>query len=300
MTDPEIEHARLVSGDAGSVRAVADELVGVLHDLVGVRSDLADAQDVPIWSGPAAISFASRAAALRQGLSTTRVSLERARGALETAATAYETCEDHADHYISFWRNRPPALPDVIEELFARAVNACLLRTGQDYNEQLAGVVAVLRGEDVDLDELDEETRAWVEEGLAKNEKWLDDSDSTLGPLIPNTAATGDDRGLIPQGLGYDPESGTLIQGYYTKDGESLPCADRRGHRQGDRRGPARRLRRPRVAAVAGRRTPVGSASTATTSTWSTTARSTPTRSRTSSPADRARPRRSPCRGSRT
>ena len=221
MTDPEIEYTRLVSGDAGSVRAVADELMAVLHDLVGVRSDLADAQDVPVWSGLAAIAFASRAAGLRQGLSTTRVSLERARGALETAATAYETCEDHADHYISFWRNRPPALPAVIEELFARAVNACLLRVGQDYNEQLAGVTAVLRGEDVDLDELDEETRKWVEEGLEKNEKWLDGNDSTLGPLIPNTAATGDDRGLIPQGLGYDPESGTLIQGYYTKDGES-------------------------------------------------------------------------------
>ena len=221
MTDPEIEHARLVSGDAGSVRAVAEELRGVLHDLVGVRSDLADAEDVPVWSGLAAIVFASRAAGLRQGLSVTRVSLERARGALETAATAYETCEDHADHYISFWRNRPPALPDVIEELFARAVNACLLRTGQDYNAQLAGITAVLSGDDVDLDELDDETRAWVEEGLAKNEKWLDGNDSSLGPLIPNTAATGDDRGLIPQGLGYDPESGTLIQGYYTKDGES-------------------------------------------------------------------------------
>lgn len=221
MTDPEIEYARLVSGNAAAVHERAADLEAVLHDLVGIRSDLADAQEVPVWLGPAAMSFHARAAGLRQGLSVTRVSLERARGALETAATAYETCEAHADHYIGFWRNRPPVLPPVVEELFARAVNGCLLRVGEDYNRQLAGVTAVLRGEDVDLDELDDQTRAWVEEGLAKNEEWLEGNDSSLGPLIPNTAATGDDRGLIPQGLGYDPDSGTLLQGYYTDDKKS-------------------------------------------------------------------------------
>ena len=88
MTDPEIEHARLVSGDAGSVRAVSDELMGVLHDLVGVRSDLADAQDVPVWSGLAAITFASRAAGLRQGLSTTRCAATRSTSTSSTRRPA--------------------------------------------------------------------------------------------------------------------------------------------------------------------------------------------------------------------
>ena len=54
----------------------------------------------------------------------------------------------------------------------------------------------MLTGDEVDLDSLDEETRKWVEQGLEKNREWAEDSGSTFGPLIPNTAATGDDRGL--------------------------------------------------------------------------------------------------------
>ena len=97
-------------------------------------------------------------------------------------------------------------------------VNARLLSVGSSYNQQLAGVEAVLRGEDVDLDDLDDETRKWVEEGMAKNEEWLEGNASQPRAVIPNTAATGDGRGWIPQGLGYDPATGTLLQSYYTKD----------------------------------------------------------------------------------
>ncbi|MBA3783828.1 MAG: hypothetical protein H0X12_18520 [Nocardioides sp.] len=66
---------------------------------------------------------------------------------------------DHADYYIGFWRNRPGALPTAIEEIFARVVNSRPLSVGTSHNKQLAGVVAVLTGDEVDLDELDEETR---------------------------------------------------------------------------------------------------------------------------------------------
>jgi uncharacterized protein YukE len=220
VTDPEIEYRRLVSGDAPAVRAVIDALDGVLHTMVGVREDLTAAGEVPVWSGPAAMAFAARASGLRQGLGVTRAVLVRARGALETAASAYESAEDQAEHYIAFWRNRPAGLPPAVEEIFARVVNARLLSVGLSYNQQLAAVEAVLRGEDVDLDDLDDETRKWVEEGMAKNEEWLGGNDSDLGPIIPNTAATGDGRGWIPQGLGYDPRTGTLLQSYYTKDDE--------------------------------------------------------------------------------
>lgn len=221
MTDPDIEYRRLVSGDAAAVRSLAESIDAALRTLTGVREDLGAAAEVPVWSGGAAMAFTLRAAGLRQGLSLTRTTLVRARGALETAAGAYETVEDHADYYIGFWRNRPGGLPAAIEEIFARVVNARLLSVGSAYNRQLAGIHAVLAGDDVDLDELDDETRAWVEEGLAKNEEWLEGNASELGPLIPNTAATGDDRGWIPQGLGYVPVTGTLIQAYYTKDGDN-------------------------------------------------------------------------------
>lgn len=221
MTDPEIEHARLVSGDAATLRQLTATLEASAHALTGARSDIADAQDVVLWNGAGAVAFDARLSTLRSGVTLTRTTVQRARGALETAAAAYERAEANADYYIGFWRNRPAALPPVVEEIFARLVNAFLLGVGVDYNQQLAAVEAVLTGDEVDLDSLDEETREWVEEGLRKNEEWLAGNDSGLGPIIPNTAATGDDRGWIPQGLGYDPDSHTLIQSYYTKDGTS-------------------------------------------------------------------------------
>lgn len=213
--NPEIEYRRLVSGDAAAVRARADTLDGTLHDLAGLGEDLLYAEGLPRWSGAAADAYAARAAALRQGLAVTRSAVVRARAALDLAATAYEGAVEQADHYIAFWRDRPAGLPPVIEELFARAVNGCLVAVGRGYNQQLAGIRAAVTGSELDLEALDEETRTWVEEGLAKNEEWLRGNDSGLGPLIPNTAATGDPRGLVPQGLGYDPTTGLLLQGYY-------------------------------------------------------------------------------------
>lgn len=86
MTDPEIEHRRLVAGDAPAVRAAAESLDAALHLMSGVRADLAAAEVVPVWSGPAAVAFSVRATTLRQGLAATRSALVRARGALVGSA----------------------------------------------------------------------------------------------------------------------------------------------------------------------------------------------------------------------
>lgn len=217
MTNPEIEYRRIVSGDAAALRARVATLEGVVHDIAGVDDDLTHAQDVPVWSGTAASSFLLRMTDLQRGLSLTRSAVVRAHWALDAAAGAYEAAETNAEHYIGCWRNRPTGWPAVIEELFARLVNACLIAVAKSYNQQLAGIRAVLTGDEVTLNELDEETRKWVKDGEAKNQEWLEGNDSSLGPRIPNIGASDDSRGWIPQGLGYDPESGTLLQGYYVK-----------------------------------------------------------------------------------
>ena len=100
---------------------------------------------------------------------------------------------------------------------------ARLVEVGATYGQQLTAVAAVMKGEDVDLDALDSETRAWVEQGLEKNKEWAEESGSTFGPLIPNTLATGDDRGLTPQGLAYDPRTGTYVMSYYPDDDHTGP-----------------------------------------------------------------------------
>ena len=221
MTDPEIVYGRLVSGDAGAVRDHAETLRSVRRDVDRAGDDIYQATGVPVWTGQGATAFQGRAAGLLQGVRVNHAVVARAQGALETAATAYDTATGQADHFISFWRNRPAGLGPVIEELLAITVNARLVEVGRSYGAQLVAITAVLDGDaDVDLDELDAETRKWVEQGLDKNEDWLTGSGSGLGPLIPNTQATGDDRGWIPQGLAYDPATGLLIQSYYNKDGD--------------------------------------------------------------------------------
>jgi hypothetical protein len=221
MTDPEVAYRRVVSGDPAAVRGAAETLTATLGELEGAAQGLLEAAGVPVWSGEAVLAFRARVDGILTGIQVNHAMVSRAAGALETAVAAYETAVANADHFVSFWRSRPTGLHPIVEELLARAVNARLLETGTTYQTQLAAVTAVLDGDDVDLDELDEDTREWVERGLEKNEDWMKDTGSSLGPLIPNTQATGDDRGWIPQGLGYDPVLGQLVQSYYTEDGTS-------------------------------------------------------------------------------
>lgn len=217
MTDPEIEYQRLTSGDAGAIAAATEALHGALTDVDRAQEDLADC-GVRDWAGLGAEAYAARLEILRTGVARTHVALGVTHAAVATAEDAYTWCDDTARYVIGHWRSRPSALPPVVEELFARLVNGLLLATGTSYNARLAGVTAVLTGDDEDLDELSDEAREWVEQGLARNEEWLDDYGSTLGPRIPSIGAWGDGRGLIPQGLGYDPATGLLLQGYYDND----------------------------------------------------------------------------------
>lgn len=221
MVDPEVAYQSLVSGDVARIRSEAEVLESAARKLATTREDVADAAGVPVWSGGSAQAFVQRVGGLDQGLGVTRVAIVQTRGALETAATAYDTAISNAEANLALWRNRPTGLPPIIEEIYGTLINGAIVGAGTTYNNQLLAIDAVLNGNDVDLEVLDDETRKWVEEGQKKNEEWLSGSNSLLGPLIPNTAATGDDRGLIPQGLGYHPGSGTLVQGYYTKDGQS-------------------------------------------------------------------------------
>lgn len=76
--------------------------------------------------------------------------------------------------------------------------------------------------------------RPWVQNGLARTDGWLARTGSTLGPLIPHTAAAEavsliDDFGWVPQGLMYSPETGLLVQTYHgDKLGSALALIDER------------------------------------------------------------------------
>jgi outer membrane protein assembly factor BamB len=219
--DPEAVHRRITSGDAGGIGERAELLRTAADSLDGAVEGVHDASGTVVWTGDGASAFLQRTTSVLQGAVGGRVLLNQTAHVLEKVATAYgETC-DAADESISFWRKRPAGMPSILEDLLAGMVTAQLKGIADGWNGQLAAGTAILNGDagDLDLDDLDDETRKWVERGLDRTDDWLDEYGSTNGPLIPNTKATGDDRGLTPQGLGYDPASGMLLQTYY-KDGE--------------------------------------------------------------------------------
>jgi hypothetical protein len=221
MLDPELPYRHITSGEPGAIRERRQVLLAVAEAIDGARDSVGDAAGIPVWTGDGATAFLTRTTAVLQAAVGGRLLLIQTATALGHVAGVYaETCSS-ADESIAFWRNRPPGIPPILENLLAAIVSAQLTGIGTAYDAQLAAVTAVLTGDagDIDLDALDDDTRTWVERGLDKTEDWLDDYGSTAGPLIPNTQAAGDDRGLTPQGLGYDPATGMLLQTYY-KDGE--------------------------------------------------------------------------------
>lgn len=219
MTDPERTYRSLVSGDPAALAGHVRTLSAMSSRLDRARTDVDTAAGVPVWTGGAANAYAARASSLTYGISVNREVTGRLHGALDVAEAAYRAMESSADAVIAGWRGRDQPLPPLVEEIFARVFNGALVGLGRAYDRQLTAIRAVLSGEEVDTDDLDEQTREWVERGQERTDDWLDETGGGLGPLIPNTAATGDGRGLIPQGLGYDPLTRSLLQAYY-KDGE--------------------------------------------------------------------------------
>lgn len=221
MTDPEVQYRRLLAGDAAAIRSAAEALRTESRSLVTAREDIEYAATVPFWKGAAAFAFARRSGGLVDAVHTSELMVTRVAGGLEAAASSYDHVVEAAEFYIGFWRNRPAWLPEAIEELLARQVNARLLDVGREYDDNLRTIASVLAGDDVDPDEVDDDLRDWVEQGQDKTDDWRDETGSDLGPQIPNTAATGDDRGWIPQGSAYDPATRSILQAYYDDDGPS-------------------------------------------------------------------------------
>ena len=224
MLDPELVYRRITSGEAGAVRERGGVLDGVAEAIDAACDAVHEATGIPVWTGDGATAFVVRATAVLRAAVGGRSLLSQTANVLDHVAAAYDGTCTAADQSIAFWRNRPPGMPPILEDLLAAMVGVQLAGIGKAYDAQLSAATAVLTGDagDIDLDALDDDTRSWVERGLDKTDDWLDQYGSTAGPLIPNTKAAGDDRGLTPQGLGYDPASGMLLQTYYSEDGPAV------------------------------------------------------------------------------
>ncbi|RYJ00589.1 MAG: hypothetical protein EON52_23315, partial [Actinomycetales bacterium] len=131
--------------------------------------------------------------------------------------------DDAASTVIEHWRQEKGKVDDPISLLLLRA--AVLLELAQvraDYTGLLAGA-----RDFIEADPLTDEQRAWLENGMARSMRRDLETGADPGPIIPGTLATGDDDGgWTPQGLGYDPATGYLLQTSYHGDQAQLSLVD--------------------------------------------------------------------------
>ncbi len=220
MVDPEDLFRDLVSGNPATVRGQADTVGDAMKKVSEAASRVEEAADRPRWTSAASAGYRVRTAGVSQGIEVNYFVLGRIQSALRTGANQCAAMETRAREVIDHWRNRPAGLNEVIEDLLALVIHGQLLQVSADYNGDLATVAAFAKGEKIDTDELDADTREWLRQGMDKTADWLLKHGGGLGPLIPNLGVSGDPRGLIPQGLGIDPTTGWIIQTSYSKDGD--------------------------------------------------------------------------------
>ncbi len=219
-TGPEAIHADMTSGHIGAVRGLGTDVQNAL-DLVAVAIDfIVMAEGKPNWSSPdAATRFNVRAWATRASSDACLVRLNRLELALEHAACSYQVMEQNADAQISYYRQTKPQVTDVfgmVLLLMQTISNLAAIRT--DYTEALD------KARDfVETDPFSDEESRWLANGLIRSMISDVEKGRLPGIPIPDSRTTGDDDGrYAAQGLGYDPETGNLLQTSYNSDGEAV------------------------------------------------------------------------------
>lgn len=210
---PEAVHAELTSGHVGTIRGLGTDTGDAMTKVRDSIELIRYAQDRPEWdSDLARRSYNMRAWATRASAEVCFNRLNRTKLALEMAADGYVHMEDQADQQINWYRQEKPKVIDALGMfllMFSATSNLLVVR--DYYTETLAEARDFL-----DADPFTTKENDWLELGLVKSMLRDLDPGTMPGPLIPETLATGqDDRPWTPQGLGYDPDTGNLVQTSY-------------------------------------------------------------------------------------
>jgi hypothetical protein len=212
-TAPEAVHAEMTSGSPATIRSVGTDVGDAMAQVRESIELIRYAQDRPEWdSDEARRSYNMRAWAARASAEVCFNRLNRARLAVEMAADGYEVMERQADDEIGAYRRAKPYATDALTMflLVYRATNN-LLVVRSTYSDTLEAARDFLHTDPFTTEEQD-----WLELGLARSMLRDLDNGTMPGPVIPETLAGGqDDRAWTPQGLGYDPATGHLLQTSY-------------------------------------------------------------------------------------
>lgn len=218
MSGPERIYGQLTSGNASTLSLLSDDLHRAILDVDGCIDHVRYAAGVPRWDSPdASTRFNMRAWATNAAAQVAVVRLNRAKLALDRARADHAWMVEQATTAIEWWRKHKDTFVAPLFFMLARsAVMAQLEELGAEYGRLLRAAQDYFT-----TDGLTDEQRAWLENGLARSLRFDLEDPTRIGPAIPDTLATGDDDNKwIPQGLGYDPASGHLVQTSYHPGGE--------------------------------------------------------------------------------
>ncbi len=220
MSGPEELYEQITSGNPGTLTTLIADLGTAMTHVSGAIDDIVLAEDQPNWSSPSArTQFNMNAWAARATAEMAFVRLNRTKLSVQMVHGAQTWADIEATRQITTWRTLQQTVTSGLLLMVYRAVIIGYL---EDIKSQLGDRIDEAR-DFFQTDGLTEEQREWFENGLARSMREdLEDPTQPIGPIIPNTLATGnDDDGWIPQGLAYDPASGMLVQTSYNKDGEA-------------------------------------------------------------------------------
>lgn len=212
-TGPEALHDEMTSGRVGTIRGLEADVDQALRDVRESLSIIRYASDRPAWdSDSARRAYNMRAWTTRASAEVCINRLSRAGLALRSAADGYDAMENQAGEQIRWWRRERGKVTDALGMfmLMFTCVNNLTVVRGY-YEQTLAAARDFLVA-----DPFGAEESAWLELGLVKSMLRDLEHGTMPGPVIPETLATGQDgAGWTPQGLGYDPETGHLLQTSY-------------------------------------------------------------------------------------
>jgi hypothetical protein len=224
MTGPESVYGAMTSGNPAVVSGVETGLEDAMRDVRSQLELIRYAADKPDWSSPSARTrFNMTAWTTRATAEVSFIRLNRAKLSLAQAVDAYRRMDTAATAVIEHWRRWKSQVADPISLLLLRAaVLTELAAIRADYTLLLEEA-----RDFVEADPLTDEQRDWLVNGLARSMRRDLENGSNPGPIIPGTLATGDDDGgWTPQGLGYDPHSGYLLQTSYHGTQAQLSLVD--------------------------------------------------------------------------
>lgn len=220
MTGPETMHRALTSGNPQTIQTLVADVDSAMTHVRGAIDDIVLAEDQPNWASPSArTQFNMNAWATRATAEMSYVRLNRTHLSLQMVAGAQTWAVTEADRQITSWRTAKAQLTSGFLLMLWRGVV-------MGHLEEVRTSLGISLDEARDFfqtDGLSDDERAWLENGLARSLRDdLEDPTRPIGPIIPNTFATGnDDDGWTPQGLAYDPVTGMLVQTSYNEDGEA-------------------------------------------------------------------------------